>query len=294
MQTSRRAFLRLGILGSLGLLGGWGYVGSRQTQLSKIPIWFPDLPIEWDGLKIAQITDIHAGPLVPPELIRQGVELIQSERPDLIVLTGDFVHGETKFLWTTVGGFKSEHFEDCLRELSVLSAPLGVWAVLGNHDHWSGPEVLKSIIGNLASLGVRTLRNETVNFQRNGQHLSLIGVDDYWEGPADLSQAMKGIPQKSYRILLSHNPDINEDVEAQGLGINLIISGHTHGGQISLPFIGPPYPTPFNRRYLSGLVRDGQRQTWISRGLGVFLLPVRLGCPSDVSVLTLRRGSVVT
>jgi predicted MPP superfamily phosphohydrolase len=175
-----------------------------------------------------------------------------------------------------------------MAELSRLSAPLGVYAVLGNHDHWSGPAVLAELVAGLRSIGVRVLIDEAVVLENKKHSISLVGVDDYWEGPANLAKALRGLNPDDCTIVLSHNPDLNEDVDNQVQPVDLIVSGHTHGGQIVLPMIGPPYSTPFNRKYTAGLVRDGERQTWISRGLGVFLVPVRLGCPPDVSVLTLH------
>jgi predicted MPP superfamily phosphohydrolase len=114
-------------------------------------------------------------------------------------------------------------------------------------------------------------------------------VDDYWEGSYDLKRAVRSVPADAPLILLSHNPDVNEDVEARSLEMDLIISGHTHGGQINLPIIGTPFlPSSFGAKYRQGLVRDGARRTWVSRGLGVFFVPVRLNCPPDVSLITLQ------
>lgn len=116
-------------------------------------------------------------------------------------------------------------------------------------------------------------------------------MDDYWESSYSLTKALQGVPEDSCRILLSHNPDVNENIESQGEQIDLIISGHTHGGQIVLPYLGAPYlPSPFGQKYRAGLIRDGERQTYVSRGLGVFFVPVRLNCQPDVSILSLGRA----
>ena len=112
-------------------------------------------------------------------------------------------------------------------------------------------------------------------------------MDDYWERSYSLLKSIEGTPEDICRILLSHNPDVNEDIERLDEYIDLVISGHTHGGQIVLPLIGAAYvPSPFGEKYLAGLVRDGDRQTYISKGLGLFLLPVRINCPPDVSLIT--------
>jgi predicted MPP superfamily phosphohydrolase len=290
LRITRRGFIRFSIWGILAIAGGKGFLNSRNLELVKGKVYLKRLPQAFDGLTIGQITDIHAGPLVPPELIKTGVNLIMENRPDLIVLTGDFVSGATKILWTTYGGFKQHHYDYCMQELGRLKASLGIFAVLGNHDFWSGPEVAAKVARGLESVGVRVLRNQAIPLEREGQHFYIVGVDDYWEGSYSLIRALQGIPEDACRILLSHNPDVNENIESLRTRIDFIISGHTHGGQVVLPFVGAPYlPSPFGQKYRAGLVRDGERQTYVSRGLGLFFAPVRINCPADVSVLTLRR-----
>ena len=290
LSITRRGFIRLCILGLLSLVGAKGFLNTRNLELVKLKVGSKRIPHAFDELRVGQITDIHAGPLVPRGLIREGVELIMAERPDVIVLTGDFVSGATKFLWTSYGGFKQHHYDYCMEELARLKAPLGVFAVLGNHDFWSGQEVAQKIVHGLEGIGVQVLRNEAIPLEKKGQHFYLVGVDDYWEGSYSLSKALKGIPEDTCRILLSHNPDVNEDIDNLGERIDFIISGHTHGGQVVFPFIGALYiPSPFGQKYRASLVRDGERQTYISRGLGLFFVPIRINCPPEVTMLTLRR-----
>jgi predicted MPP superfamily phosphohydrolase len=290
LSITRRGFIRLCILGLLSLIGAKGFINSRNLKLVKLKVGLERLPYTFDGLKVGQITDIHAGPLVPRKLIREGVDMIMANQPDLIVLTGDFVSGATKFLWTSYGGFKERHYNYCMEELARLNAPLGVVAVLGNHDFWSGQEVALQIAHGLERFGVQVLRNEAVPLERKGQRLYLVGVDDYWEGSYSLTGALKDVPEDACKILLSHNPDVNENIEALSKHIDFIISGHTHGGQVVLPFVGALYiPSPFGQKYLAGLIRDKKRQTYISRGLGLFFVPIRINCPADVSLLTLVR-----
>ena len=172
-----------------------------------------------------------------------------------------------------------------------MRAPLGVYGVMGNHDFWSGRRAAERLAGALADIRVHLLRNGHVHIERAGRRLALAGVDDYWEDSYDLKKALRGITPDTCTILLSHNPDVNEDLDMLDHSVDLTVSGHTHGGQIVLPLIGAPYlPSPFGQKYRAGLVRDGGRQTYISKGLGVFFVPVRLGCPPDVTLLRLRRG----
>ncbi len=290
-RLTRRGFIRLCVLGILGVAAGRGFFNSRYPELSRLDVSLKGLPAMFDGMKVGLITDIHAGPLVPQDLIRKGVDLLLAVRPDLMLLAGDFVSGATKILWTTYGGFKQHHCDYCMQELGRLRAPLGTFAVLGNHDFWSGKEVAEKIAKDLGAIGVHVLRNESVSLKRRDQSIHLVGVDDYWESSFDLERALEGLPKNFFRILLSHNPDVNERIDAIRERIDLVVAGHTHGGQVVLPFVGAPYlPSPFGQKYRAGLVRDGDRQTYVSRGLGVFFAPIRLNCPPEVTVLTLRKS----
>ena len=291
MKLSRRAWMRLTVLGALGAGFGVGFHNSRSPELKEVPITLKRLPPAFAGLKIAQISDIHSGKLVPRSLIEEGVDLALGTRPDVILVTGDFIAAATQSALGDIGEFDPRHLSVCLEQLSRLEAPLGVYGVLGNHDFWSGKEAIKLIAEGLNRIGVRLLRNESLFLERDGQKLYLAGVDDYWESSYDLKKAVKGLPPEECVILLSHNPDVNEDVETLDQSIDLIVSGHTHGGQIVLPVIGAPYlPSASGQKYREGLVRDGERQTYINVGLGVFFVPVRLNCPAEVTLMTLRRG----
>jgi uncharacterized protein len=286
--------LRLGILGgALALAASRGYLNSRKLKFRQIEVWLKNLPLSFDGLRIGQMTDIHAGPLVPREFIREGVDLLMANRPDLVVLTGDFMNGNRRILRPRKGNgrFKQVHYDYCIDELRRLEAPRGVYGVLGNHDFWSGKEFASGIAKDLERAGIRMLRNRAVSLECDGEQLHLIGVDDYWADSYDLTLAAKNTPRNGFRVLLSHNPDVNEDITRLGERIDLVISGHTHGGQVVLPFVGVPHLlSPFGQKYRSGLVRDGDRQSYISCGLGAYLAPIRLNCPPDVSLLTLRRS----
>ena len=159
----------------------------------------------------------------------------------------------------------------------------------GNHDFWSGPESVKAICGTLSEqIGVIWLRNRNVELKKGGASFHLLGVDDYWEASCSLTAACKGVDANSIKILLSHNPDINDDISGLKERIDLVLSGHTHGGQIVVPFVGQPVlPSKFGQKYREGLVRDGDRQTYISRGVGCLLAPIRLNCMPEATVLTL-------
>ena len=288
---NRRDFLKYSFRGLIVATLGKGYYNSTgaQVELVRVPVRIKQLPGPLQGLKIGLLTDIHASFVVSEELIKTAANLVMSERPDVIVLTGDYISGSTKFLSGSIGEFKSQYLERCANALSRLKAPLGVYGVLGNHDFWSGSASVKAICDTLHKrVGVTWLRNANIELNKSGASFHLLGVDDYWEPSCSLMAACKGVNKDSIRILLSHNPDINDDIALSKERIDLVLSGHTHGGQVVVPFLGQPVmPSKFGQKYRQGLIRDGDRQTYVSRGVGCLLAPIRLNCMPEATVLTL-------
>jgi hypothetical protein len=270
---------------------GKGYYNSTEAQveLVRVPVRIKQLPTQLQGLKIGLLTDFHASFIVSDKLIKASADLVMSERPDIIVLAGDFISGSTKFLSGSIGEFKPQYLERCAVALSHLKAPLGIYGVLGNHDFWSGSAAVGAICDTLSKrVGVTWLRNTSVELNKAGAPFHLLGVDDYWESSCSLAAACKGINSDSIKILLSHNPDINDDISLSNERVDLVLSGHTHGGQVVVPFLGQPVmPSKFGQKYRHGLVREGERQTYVSRGVGCLLAPIRLNCMPEATVLTL-------
>lgn len=292
LQFKRRKLISWG-LRAAGLAAiGKGFANTRagSIELTHVEIDIPGLPPVFRGTRIVQLTDLHASMIVSVDLFRQAAALVMEAQPDLIVLTGDFISGSTKFLGGAVGEFDQTHLDQCVEALTPLKASMGIFAVLGNHDFWSGPAAIKAITMRYSdSIGVRWLRNQSRRIEKQGSFIDLLGVDDYWESSSSLSGALKGLPGDSIKILLSHNPDINEEIDLLGKRIDLVISGHTHGGQVVVPLLGQPImPSKFGQKYRVGLVRDGARQTFVSRGVGHLAWPARFNCPPEVALITLR------
>ena len=297
VRFTRRQILVNSIrLSAVALVGkGWWNTGDERLRLEQSEVRIPRLPKEFDGVKIGLLSDLHASATVSESLIEQAATRLMEQKPDIIALCGDFISGSTRFGNSgSVGEFKSHRLEQCVAAISSLSAPMGIYGVLGNHDFWSGQEAVAAIMEQFSNqLGVRWLRNSGTQIDKGDASINILGVDDYWEATCSLGRALRDCDEKSVRILLSHNPDINEAIETDMERIDLVLSGHTHGGQIALPFIGAPYlPSKYGQRYRQGLVRDGERQTYITRGVGHLLLPLRLNCPPEASILTLRSGDV--
>lgn len=287
---SRRFFLKagLGIIGVTALGVGKGYANTLKSRIEveHVPIQLKRLPEAFRGFKIAQLSDLHSSPLVDKEHLDHAVDLALAEEPDLIVLTGDFIGHNLRPASNYIHEFDVQYLDNLVAALGRAKAPFGTFAVLGNHDFWSGPEVTKRIHQDFEKrAGIRVLRNQRVTLTKQDESIQLLGIDDYWHS-WDLSKTMRKVPRQSVKILLSHNPDINRQLKPSHK-IDLVLSGHTHGGQISFPFIGPPFSPTRNLKYLKGLVQDGDRQTYITRGVGHLVVPIRFNCPPEVTLITL-------
>jgi uncharacterized protein len=187
--------------------------------------------------------------------------------------------------------FSGSHASDlqdakrCAYILRELHAPLGIFAVLGNHDHGRNPQLIARV---LDANGITVLRNFGLYVERAGARLWIAGVDDALGGGANLDLALRGIPQDEATVLLAHEPDYADAV--RGYPVDLQLSGHSHGGQVRLPLVGAPFLPRLARKYPWGLRQLGSLTLYTNRGIGTTFLPVRLNCPPEVTLLTLRSG----
>lgn len=277
LGLTRRQFLKslgaAGLVGAAGVSAYGGLVEAWDYEVTETVIGIKDLPERFEGFRIAQVSDVHHGRLVSIEEVRRVVGLANAAGADLIALTGDY---------TTEG---REYVEPCAEALAELRAPEGVWAVLGNHDHnTDGPLTREA----LARRGINVLTNENTELRRGGDALRLAGVDDWGWGKADFKRTMRGVDTSRPSVLLSHEPMALDVAETRG--VSLILSGHTHGGQINLPLVGSPAAYLWKHlRYLRGVYESEGTRLYVSRGTGVIGVPVRLGARPEVAVLRLQR-----
>jgi predicted MPP superfamily phosphohydrolase len=235
----------------------------QQIQLHRLP---PAL----DGFRIVQLSDLHHSPFTSREQIERAVETANSLQPDIVALTGDYVSKER------------EYAAPCAELLGRLRPKHGVFAVLGNHDHWTDAALITDLF---RAEGITVLVNQGMRFEKNGAAFWLAGVDDTMVGLEDLPLALAGSSATEFKLLLAHNPIILR--RAARAGVDLVLSGHTHGGQVSLRSDRNAAGRQ-RRRLLKGLARQGETQIYVTRGLGTVVLPVRFGCPPEVSLLELR------
>lgn len=223
------------------------------------------------GIRVLVVSDIHAGAFVTPETLQRTFERLMTLRPDLILLPGDFATVEV------------EEVEQVVSALSLLKAPLGVYGVLGNHDHYTND--IERLSELLNDAGIELLQNRAVTIDRGDAHFVLGGVDDLLLGKPDISQALQGQRKDVPTVLMSHNPDVFPDAVAHG--VSLMLAGHTHGGQIRIP--GLSVLVRMSRYRLDeGRYSVNGSELIVSRGLGVTGLPLRFACPPEALLLNLH------
>jgi predicted MPP superfamily phosphohydrolase len=278
---TRRKFLAAAAAGALAVTADAVVFEPNDPKLVQIEIALERLPAAWDGFRIAQLSDFHYDPYFSLVPIRKAVSMVNGLRPDLVVLTGDFVTVQTfgrNRYWDS-----ADVIDPCARLLAQLHSAMGSLAVLGNHDVISDPDRIVSV---LETQGIPVLRNRSTYFARAGARLWFAGTDDVLEGNANLPLTLAGIPPEEPVILLVHEPDFA--VDAARFPVDLQLSGHSHGGQVRLPLLGAPVLPPLARRYPWGLHRIGGLSLYTNVGIGTIGLPVRFHCPPEITLITLR------
>jgi predicted MPP superfamily phosphohydrolase len=268
----------------MSALGADGFVESNHPHVVKLEIPLARLPESFDGLTIAQLSDFHYEDHFSVVPIRKAVETVQSLRPDVIVLTGDFV---TVPIIERPDSLRRalNTAAPCAEILQELHAPLGRFAVLGNHDGEAGPVRITHTLG---EHGIPVLRNQSVPLERGTHRLWLAGIDDVLRGEPDLGVTLEKIPANEATILLAHEPDFADESSLQA--VDLQLSGHSHGGQIWIPGIGAPWLPPLSRRYPRGLYRISKLILYTNVGIGTIHAPIRINCPPEITLITLRAG----
>lgn len=241
-----------------------------MLSIERQEIYLRRLPAKLDGLRVVHLSDFHYGPLVNPQHLQRAVKVANDLRPDLIALTGDYISQDRIYA------------APCAEVVGKLRARHGVYAVLGNHDHWTDAQLIADLF---RAEDIRVLVNEGSRMDLHGESFWLAGVDDTMVGLEDLSLALAGARHNELKLLLAHNPTILR--RAARAGVDLVLSGHTHGGQVTWRSEKSRSGRP-RRRMLRGLGRRGNTQIYVTRGLGTVVLPIRYGCPPEISVLDLR------
>ncbi len=272
---TRRQILRRTFYGALAAAAAsYGYGRSMERRIittERVTVTLPRLPPALAGLSIAQLSDLHLHPYTEPQTIAKAVAATNALEPDLILLTGDFI---------TDKGSDAQELGELLRPLKSRH---GVFGSMGNHDCWYQPWLIRQ---HLTSSGVQMLENAGTELRINGEKLWLGGLDSVWAGQPDLTKTLP----KSHDIttlMMVHEPDY-ADVVAQAKRPLLQLSGHSHGGQVRVPFAGAVVTVPWAKKYIRSLYRVGDVTLYVNSGIGCTSHPVRFACPPEVTLLTLQ------
>jgi uncharacterized protein len=283
-RLKRREFLSRFMIGAsaLGVIAGIDglFWEPKNLVAERVTVRLKRLPEEFDGFRIAQLSDFHFGPYMGRAGVERAVRLGETFKPDIVVLTGDFVSHPFR---KPNGRAGARHAEPCADVLATIKAP--TFAILGNHDHWNDADIVHEV---LKERGVNVLRNQMMPVERGQSRIWVSGVDDVYVGAADLPRALRGIPPSETTILLAHEPDFAD--HAARFPVDLQLSGHSHGGQVRVPGLGALVLPPMAEKYPVGLNQVGGLQVYTNRGVGVINPPVRLNCPPEVTFLTLARA----
>ena len=274
--------LRVGsrlVLLLMACLAFWAFfVEPNRLIVREETIRVEQLPPELDGLRIAVLSDIHAGgSFIDERKLRTIVERTNQLKPEMIVILGDYIAGDGRRRPLKMA---PETFAPILKD---FSAPLGVYSVLGNHDWWfDGNRVRQALEQN----GIKVLDNEALSVQARGTTLWIVGFADLWTRPQRIDETVAQVPQNAPVIALAHNPDMFPKLPQH---VPLLLGGHTHGGQVSFPFIGSVvHPSDFGQRYARGHVVENGHHLFVTSGIGTSIMPVRFGVPPEIVLLTVK------
>lgn len=259
-------------------LGVWGFViEPNRLVLREVDLPLSGWPASQPPLRVALLADLHAGaPFMSVEKFSQIVAETNAAAPDLILLLGDYVsHG-------VVGHFDVEP-EAWAGTLANLSAPLGVFAVLGNHDWWFDGGRVRTVLENA---GITVLDNQLVALEYRGAALQLVGIGDFWEGDPDIPGTLASATDTAPIVLMTHHPDVFPLVPAR---VALSVAGHTHGGQVNIPVVGRlVVPSAHGQRFAYGHINEQGRNLFVTAGIGTSILPVRFNQPPEIVILNIR------
>jgi predicted MPP superfamily phosphohydrolase len=263
-----------------GLWAFWLEPASLHNATNRLPI--PNWPALCNGFRVALLADLHVGsPFNGLSKLNRIVRLTNAAKPDLIVLAGDYVIHEV------MGGTFVEP-ERIAPSLARLKAQHGVYAVLGNHDWWYDATRIRRA---LSRQSIPVLENQAIEIQHGSCHFWLAGIGDFTERRSQIGRALAPVPIGQAVLAVTHNPDLFPTVPQR---VNLMLAGHTHGGQVNLPIVGRlVVPSRYGQRYAIGHIVEAQRHLFVSPGLGTSILPVRFGVAPEVTVLELYRSPLI-
>jgi len=277
---NRRKFIRLAAsAGVAALAADTTLLAPNRPRVVRKDIALRRWPARMEGFTIALLSDFHYDAHFSVHPLHAAIGMVNTLRPDLIALTGDFV----SVPWFGDPVEAAADAEPCAQLLRQMHAPHGLWAVTGNHDAFTDPERVTST---LRAAGIQVLSNQSVPIERDGARFWLGGVEDVLGGTADIDATLHDVPSAEASVLLAHEPDYADHVARHS--VDLQLSGHSHGGQVRVPFVRPFYLPDLAKKYIWGLYQVGRLTLYTNPGLGTVGVPVRMNCPPEITFLTLR------
>lgn len=255
----------------------WAFlIEPNRLVVKEETIALPDWPSNFENLRIAVLSDLHVGaPFITSEKLRFIVLQVNATQPDLVVILGDFM--------SSVRGGKAIEPEVIAENLKNLCARHGVYAVLGNHDWWYDAPRVKLA---LEAVGIHVLEDDVTRIERNGQAIWLAGLKDAWTNQTDIDGTLRKVTDDNPIVALTHNPDLFVRIPQR---VILTLAGHTHGGQVNLPFFGRlKVPSEFGQRYAAGHIFEKNHHLFVTTGIGTSIIPVRFRVPPEIVILTLK------
>ncbi len=279
---NRRSFLRGAGLVAAGMALYSGEIARHEISIPALTIPIRNLPPAFEGFRIAQVSDLHYDEYTEPWFVHRVIDHVNALAPDLVLLTGDYISFAPLPKSFVLGAMHR-----CAQTLAAIACPQR-FAVMGNHDSFLGAPTISPI---LAAVDIPLLVNQHVPIERAGQRLWLAGIHDPVSNIPDLDAAIPAQPDGPV-LLMSHGPDYADTVAAHPRGplVDLMLSGHSHGGQIRLPFVGALHTPDGGQKYVEGLFQIGGMQLYVNRGIGTVGLPLRLNCPPEITLFTLTRS----
>jgi predicted MPP superfamily phosphohydrolase len=283
-RVSRRKFLNITsrVLAAGAAAAAFSAWEAHRPVLERVEIRSPRLPQEFDGFTIAQLTDFHFDEYLHASYFEDVVAKVNALHPDLIALTGDYV--TTPFARAIQKMAALEQAPRCARVVCGLRAPHGTLSVLGNHDHYTSPWTVRQ---SLMERHIPVLINEARAVRRGSARIWFCGIDSYF-GAYRPNDTLAECPRDDFRIVLLHEPDCADQIAK--IGADLMIAGHSHGGQVRIPLFGAPILPKMGRKYVMGRYNVGDMQLYVNRGIGVIHMPLRFACPPEITLFTLRRA----
>lgn len=276
-RRSRRHALKLLLGGGAGCLAHGFWIEPGRPQVTHDTIVLPSLPPALDGLRVGVMADFHFKPGADDALLDQAVETMRNERPDLVLLPGDFINDDPSVI------------VPLLEQLKRLTPPHGVCAAMGNHDGWRSDAAF--VRRHFEQAGTGFLINQHSILSIRGENLAIAATDHIWRGRPDPAATLRGIAPDIPVLAMVHEPDFFDEMTRHGRPL-LQVSGHTHGGQCRVPFTGhAPVKVRYGEKYLSGSFSRGDSRLFVTRGIGTTGIRVRFACPPEVAVLTLRSAT---